>query len=264
LTVIDTLEVVLDTLLQGSTRSAGLRPVDVPTAAWADLARVIGQFAEDLRAHLAVLVSGGRDREMLLKLAALLHDIGKPRTRSLDDDGCIHFYNHEPVGARMAVARLRKLRFSRAAVQRVGVTVRGHLRPAHLARGEKLTRRAIYRYFRDAGDAGVDTLLLSLADHLATWGPNLREERWMRRLEVAELLLHHYFERRAETLAPELPVDGHDLMRELDLEPGPEIGLLLDAIREAVAAGEIATREEALRLAEQVSDQIQVATERVA
>jgi hypothetical protein len=134
-------------------------------------------------------------------------------------------------------------------VQRVTTIVKGHLRPPHLARSEGVTRRAIYRYFRDTGDAGVDIVLLSLADHLATWGPNLREGRWMRRLEVAELLLHHYFERRAETVDPQLPVDGHDLMRELDLEPGPEIGSLLDALREAMAAGEIATREEALLLA---------------
>jgi poly(A) polymerase/tRNA nucleotidyltransferase (CCA-adding enzyme) len=225
--------------------------------------RVVGQFREDLCDHLAVVVSAGQDRGLLLKLGALLHDVGKPRTRSVDGDGRIHFYNHEPVGARMAAARLRTLRFSRAAVQRVGRLVEGHLRPAHLARGGRVTRRAIYRYFRDTDDAGVDIVLLSLADHLATWGPNLREERWMRRLEVAELLLHHYFERRAETVAPELPVDGHDLMRELDLEPGPEIGLLLDALREAMAAGEITTREEALELARQADDQIECGIRRV-
>jgi putative nucleotidyltransferase with HDIG domain len=257
LIVLKTLEAVVATVAGGPTQSSLHRGPDIPSAAWGDLIstgleRVIGQFASDLRGHLAVVVSAGRDRGLLLKLAALLHDIGKPRTRSVDGDGRIHFYNHEPVGARMATARLRTLRFSRAAVQRVGTMIKGHLRPAHLARGEEVTRRAIYRYFRDTGDAGVDIVLLSLADHLATWGPNLRDERWMRRLEVAELLLHHYFERRAETVAPELPVDGHDLMGELDIEPGPQIGLLLDSLREAMAAGEIETREDALALARQV------------
>ncbi|MGD2178659.1 MAG: HD domain-containing protein, partial [Anaerolineae bacterium] len=252
LTVIDVLEVVVVSIAGGSARLRLHRSLDIPRAAWGDLKRVIGQFAEDLSGHLAVAVSAGRDRGLLLKLGCLLHDIGKPGTRSMDDDGCIHFFNHEPVGARMASARLRALRFSRDEVRRVSAIVRGHLRPSHLARGEKVTRRAIYRYFRDTGDAGVDIVLLSLADHLATWGPNLREERWMRRLEVAELLLHHYFERWTETVAPELPVDGHDLMRELDLEPGPEIGLLLDGLREATAAGEIETREDALALARRI------------
>ncbi|MGD8244274.1 MAG: HDIG domain-containing protein [Anaerolineae bacterium] len=253
LIVTDALEVVVASIVGDSTR-LGLYPaLDVPPAAWGDLTRVIGQFAEEMRVHLSVAVSSGRDRRLLLKLGGLLHDIGKPQTRSVDEDGHIHFYNHEPVGARMAAARLRMLRFSRHEVQRMSTMVKGHLRPSHLTCAEGVTRRAIYRYFRDQGDAGVDVVLLGLADHLATWGPNLREERWMRRLEVAELLLHHYFERRAETVDPQLPVDGHDLMCELGLEPGPQIGLLLDTLREAMAAGEIETREDALALAALVS-----------
>jgi putative nucleotidyltransferase with HDIG domain len=257
LSVIDTLEGVVTTIV-GESIPPGLRHLsDVPAAAWGHLARAIGQFADDLTGHLAVVENGGRDRGLLLKLGALLHDIGKPCTSSVDDDDHIHFYNHEPVGARIAASRVQTLRFSRDEAQRVGTIVKGHLRPSHLARGERVTRRAIYRYFRDTGDAGVDIVLLSLADHLATWGPDLRERRWKRRLEIAELLLYHYFERRAQTVAPELPVDGHDLMRELDLEPGPKIGLLLDALREAKAAGDIETPNEALMLAREVAKRIE-------
>jgi putative nucleotidyltransferase with HDIG domain len=249
LTVIDALEVVVACILGGATRASPYRRLDVPAPAWGDLVRVIGQFAEQISAHLTVALSSDRDRWLLLKLGGLLHDIGKPRTRSVDEDGIIHFYNHEPVGARMATRRLRTLRFSRDEARRAGTIVKGHLRPSHLASAEEVTRRAIYRYFRDTGDAGVDIALLGLADHLATWGSDLQEKQWTRRLEVAELLLHHYFERREETVAPQLPVDGHDLMLELGLEPGPQIGLLLDALREAMAAGEIETREEALEFA---------------
>ena len=220
-----------------------------PPAAWGDLARMLGQFAGDVIAHLMVEVSGGRDRAVLLKVASLLHDVGKPRTWSQDGDGRIHFYNHEPVGARMAAARLRALRFSRAEVEQARVMIRQHLRPAHLARAERITRRAIYRYFRATGDVGIEVVLLCLADHLATWGPHLQEQRWARRLEVAETLLTHYFERHNETVAPSPLVTGHDLMVELGLTEGPEVGRLLGALREAQAAGEVRAREEALALA---------------
>jgi len=84
---------------------------------------------------------------------------------------------------------------------RRNMTVGGHLRPAHLALADRVTRRAVYRYFRATGDAGVEVALLSLADHLATWRPNLQERRWARRLEVAETLLTHYFERH-ENFSP--------------------------------------------------------------
>jgi len=226
---------------------------DAPPAAWGDLVRVLGQFAGEVTEHLAVEVSGGRNRATLLRLAALLHDVGKPKTWSQDEDGCIHFYNHEPVGAQMAAARLKRLRFSRDEAERVRVIVGQHLRPAHLARADHVTRRAVYRYFRATGCAGVDVVVLSLADHLATWGPHLQSERWMRRLEVAETLLTHYFERHEETVAPPPLVTGSDLIAELGLAPGPEIGRLLEALLEAQAGGEVRTREEALALARQVS-----------
>jgi putative nucleotidyltransferase with HDIG domain len=220
-----------------------------PRAAWGDIARTLGQFAPDVRTHFAIEVTTGRDRALLLKLAAVLHDVGKPTTQSQDEDGHFHFYNHEPMGAQIAAARLQELRFSRDEIERMRVLVGQHLRPAHLARTERVTRRAIYRYFRATGCAGVDVVLLSLADHLATWGPNLEEERWARRLEVAQTLLTHCFEHYEETVDPAPLLSGNDLMDGLGLASGPRIGRLLEAIREAQAAGEISTREEALDLA---------------
>jgi AcrR family transcriptional regulator len=129
--------------------------------------------------------------------------------------------------------------------------VSAHLRPAHLSRAE-VTRRAVYRYFRSLGDVGVDVVVLNLADHLATWGPHLRDERWARRLEVAHTLLCHYFERYDEIVAPPPLLTGRDLMAELGLSAGPDLGKLLEAIREAQAAGEVCTRQEALALARRV------------
>lgn len=254
LNVLDTAERIVATVV-GEPALASPDPwVDVPAAAWREVARRVGRFAGQVESHLAVNVSADRDRQLLVKLAALLHDLGKPHTRSVGENGRVHFYGHESIGARMSEARMRALRFSRDEVERVGTMVEAHLRPGQLARTGEVTRRAVYRYFRDTGDVGVDTVLLNLGDYLATWGPDLREGGWIRRLEVAELLLHHYFERRRETVAPELPVDGYDLMEELDLEPGPRIGELLEALREAMAAGDIETREQALALARRMQE----------
>jgi len=251
LMVVDALEGVVAV---ATGQEAGSRALaDAPLTAWGDLARSLGQFARDLAAHLAVEVSGGRDRALLLKLAALLHDVGKPRTRSLGEDGRIHFYNHDLVGAQMAAARLRALRFSRDEVKRVRTIVGQHMRPFHLSNAEKITRRAVYRFFRATACGGVDVVLLSLADHLATYGPDLQEIHWRQRLALAEALLTHWFERHEETVAPPALITGRDLMAGLGLEPGPQIGRLLEAVREAQAAGEVETQEQALALASKLS-----------
>jgi putative nucleotidyltransferase with HDIG domain len=247
LLTVDALEGIVAAITSGESGQPAL--ADAPPAAWGDLARTLAQFADDLATHLAVEVSGGRERALLLKLAALLHDVGKPETGAQGEDGRIHFYDHEPVGARLAAVRLQNLRFSHDEVERVRVMVGSHMRPTHLACADHVTRRAAYRFFRATGSAGVEIVLLSLADQLAIWGPNLQEERWTRQLEVAETLFSHYFERYAETVAPPPLVTGDDLMAALGLDAGPEIGRLLEAVREAQAAGEVRTREEALALA---------------
>jgi len=224
--------------------------VDAPAHAWADVSGALGRFGPAVAEHLAVRLRGGRARRVLLILAALLHDLGKPLTCTEDERGRLHFYGHEREGARMAAERMRELRFSRAEVERVRRVVNAHLRPAHLARVQgPVTTRAVYRFFRTTGSAGVEVVLLGLGDHLATWGPNLQADRWARRLEVAERLLSHYFEEHDKVIAPPSPVNGEELMAELGLEEGPEVGRLLEAIREATAAGEVRTREEALALA---------------
>jgi putative nucleotidyltransferase with HDIG domain len=246
LATVDALEGVIAAVC--SNDFSRLSKADVPPAAWGDVARVLGQFAGDVCAHLAVEVSGGRDRALLLRLAALLHDVGKPKTHSQDEDGRIHFYNHELVGTSMAAARIERLRFSRDEVERVRVLVGQHLRPAFLAQGGPLTRRAVYRYFRATACAGVDVVLLALADNLAIWGPRLEEAHWARRLDVAETLLTHWFERYEETVEPPPLVTGGELVAALGLEPGPRIGGLLRTLQEAQAAGEVQTREEALAL----------------
>jgi len=250
LLVVDALEGVLAAVGEDDIEPPVL--TGAPLVAWGDVRRTLGQFAKDIAVHLAVEVSSGRNRAGLLKLAALLHDVGKPKTASQSDDGRIHFYNHEPMGAQIAAARLLELRFSRGEIERMRVLVGQHLRPAHLARAKRITRRAVYRYFRATSCGGVDVVLLSLADHLATWGPNLQERHWTRMLEMAETLLTHCFERYHETVDPPSLVTGRDLMAELGLTPGPKIGRLLEKLREAQAAGEVQTRDEALALAERV------------
>lgn len=209
---------------------------------------LLSPFSAQLCTHVSQLISDDRSRLTVLKLIALLHDLGKPATKSKDDEGKIHFYGHEEEGAKVVETILRRLRFGGSEVNLARTIVANHMRPSLLAEQEVVTKRAVYRFFRDTGDAGVDTLLFYLADHLATWGPNLRMDRWRRRVDFVASMLADYYERQQKVISPPKLISGHDLMEEFGLEEGPQIGQLLEAVREAQVEGEVKTREEALAL----------------
>jgi poly(A) polymerase len=202
-------------------------------------------WSEVLARHFSREVSHGSTRRSLLKLAALLHDVAKPQTKAIAEDGRMRFLGHGKLGAEVAVDILERLRFSSKEVKLVEVMVREHLRPGQMSQQGLPTHRAIYRYFRDTGGAGIDILFLSLADHLASRGPKLELAGYEEHARVVEYVLAQHFEQERVTTPPKL-VSGHDIINSFGLKPGPKIGKLLEAVREAQASGEIASREEAL------------------
>jgi poly(A) polymerase len=113
------------------------------------------------------------------------------------------------------------------------------------------TPRATYRFFRDTGAAGVDICLLSLADVLATYGPTLPQDVWERHLTIVRTLLEAWWDYPHERVTPPALLKGHDLIKELGLKPGVQIGELLEYIREAQIVGMVTDRQSALDLARQ-------------
>jgi len=195
--------------------------------------------------HFELEVSSGSTRKSLLKLAALLHDIAKPQAKTIDEGGRIRFLGHANEGAAITVDILERLRFSGKEVRLVEIMVRHHLRPGQMSHNELPSRRAIYRYFRDTGEAGIDILFLSLADHLATRGPQLNLAQWQEHAQMVEYVISQRFQEGTLVAPPKL-IDGHDLINIFGMSPGPKIGQLLEAVREGQATGELTARQEAL------------------
>ena len=202
-------------------------------------------WSAGLQQHFEGEVSSGSTRTSLLKLAALLHDIAKPQTKTVDEDGRARFLGHTSEGAAIVAGVLERLRFSAREIKLVETLVKYHLRPGQMGNYEVPSRRAIYRYFRDTGGAGIDILFLSLADHLATRGPLLDKAQWQMHTRLVDYVLTRYFEEESQ-VAPSKLIDGHDLINIYGLSPGHKIGELLETVREAQAAGEVTSREEAL------------------
>jgi poly(A) polymerase len=107
------------------------------------------------------------------------------------------------------------------------------------------SNRAIYRFFRDLGEAGIDVLFLSLADHLAARGSALAREDWDWHANMTAYVLEKHFEKAGPTSQPRI-IDGRDIMEALHLPAGPIIGEMLGELREAQAAGEITDKPQAV------------------
>ena len=213
----------------------------------------VPRFAS-MRERFSGEVSDGFDRLAFLKLTALLHDVAKPATRTVEDSGRIRFFGHHSEGAEMVRNMLTRLRFGKRGVEHVAGMVQHHLRPRMLAaRGKLPTKRALYRYYRDVGDVALDTLYLNTADHLAARGPMMEREDWDAHCRLIRHILHARNADGGITLrdsAKTLPklVSGYDIMDRFALEPGRRIGVLLEGVREAQASGEVSTKEQALEL----------------
>jgi tRNA nucleotidyltransferase/poly(A) polymerase len=212
----------------------------------------LGRYRQQIGAHLHTPLNTERSVKALLYLATLYHDVAKPKTRSIDADGRIRAFGHEQRAAEIVEERFNALRLSNAEIERLKRIVRNHMRPHSLRdTGKPPTRRAIYRFFRDTQEAGADVVLLSVADLLATYGPNLPQDVLAAHLDVCRALLEAWFEHREESVLPPAVLDGNDLIVNFDLEPGPIIGELLEAVREAQAMGEIEDRKAAFKFVEE-------------
>jgi len=183
------------------------------------------------------LATGFPDADVALRLATLLHDVGKPACRERDELGRLRFHGHADAGAEIAGRALRRLRYDRATVARAAELVRRHMLP--LPKNEREARRFVHR--RRA--LLPDLLQLMIADRESARG-RLSSAATRRAYRAALARVVALLEERP----PEPPLlDGDEVMRLLDLDPGPRVGEAIAFLAEARAVGDVRDREEATR-----------------
>jgi poly(A) polymerase len=205
------------------------------------------KYFKDLSAGVAETLAQN-DRLPLLKLAALLHDTGKPATRGLNPDtGRITFYGHDEEGAKLVGLIADRLKMSGRSRDFMVLMAAEHLHILHLA-SNVVKSSTKMKWFRKMGDDSVPAIILSMADVMGILGPDATEEYRERHMEWStESVINYYKEIKAKIESPDL-ITGHDLIV-LGMKPGPEIGRVLARVRDARDAGEIAAREDAIEMA---------------
>lgn len=200
----------------------------------------IHQHKDVLSHSLAVVDKTSAD--LALRLAALMHDIGKPATREYGPEG-VSFHHHEVVGQRMTRERMRALRFPKDLIDEVSRLVFLHLRPHTLAMG--WSDAAVRRYVRDAGPL-LDRLNELVRCDVTT--ANARKAAEINsRIDELEVRIAELSEKEAlDALRP--PIDGNDVMALLGIKPGPLVGEIMDLLYERRIEEGPFSKEEALAM----------------
>ncbi len=197
---------------------------------------------KDVLAHTIAVVQRARPGR-IVRMAALFHDVGKPKTRSFGPGGTVSFHHHELVGARMTRDRMRALRYPVEDIERVSKLVELHLRFHTYAMG--WTDSAVRRYVRDAGDLLDDLNELTRAD-CTTRNP-VRAQQLARRMDELEARVAEL--RESEELAAIRPdLDGREVMSHLGIGPGPVVGRALTYLLELRLDEGPHSHDEAVRL----------------
>jgi len=196
---------------------------------------------KDVLEHTFLVVERS-EPDLVLRLAALFHDVGKPESKEIIE-GKVTFYNHDNVGAYLTKKRLRALKYPKAIVEDVVKLIYLHMRVYTYRMG--WTDRAVRKYIRDAGELRDKLNALIRAD-CTTKNPRKMRQSLRVLDELEERIIE--LEEAEETAKIRPPLDGHEVMEYLGISPSPLVGEALHLLLEAKLAGEIETKEEALEL----------------
>lgn len=202
----------------------------------------------EVQEHLQKVDFGGATRLAHLKLAGFLHDIGKPGTWTIEEETGKHrFIKHDDIGSKMIVNILKQMKYSKKQIDYIAKMIKYHIYPSHVVSSQDINDKIYMRFIRKMGEEVIDIITLAMADRLSARGVEITDEIVEKNINNLTALLNFYLNVR-ENLKP-LPklLSGEEIMELLNIKPSKELGNIIKALQEEQLAGNITTKEEALK-----------------
>lgn len=209
---------------------------------------------EDVKKHLRNEFLAGQKRIAYLKLAAFLHDVGKPATWQIEQETGRHrFIMHDVEGAKVIVPTLKNLKFSKKQIAYVQKIIKNHIYPAGLVTSVDSGEKAYLRFFRKMEDEVIDIITVAHADRLSALGPDITQEIVAQNLDGLNALLEFYLKEKSK-LAP-LPklLDGEEIMELLNIPASRQLGQIIEQLKEAQISSEVLTKEDAIEFVKRLN-----------
>lgn len=207
----------------------------------------------DLVHHSIETVRNIRINKPLLKLAAFYHDIGKPKCWTIEPDSGRHrFIGHDEIGGKLVSQELSMLKFSKKQIEYVSKLVKNHIYPSALAHSAStetggVTNKAMARFVRKIYPDIEDLVELARADRLSARGEAVSDDMVNENLKNLQNLLDYFFNVKDKMQALPKILDGKEIMEILKITPGPKLGEVIEALKEAQIEGIIQSREDAVK-----------------
>lgn len=190
--------------------------------------------------------------DSLLKIAAFIHDIGKPSVWTIEPDTGRHrFIGHDIKGEKLAVQELKRLKFSKKQIDFISKMVLYHIYPSSLMQQEERTDKALIRFIRKLDPWVEEVIALARADRLSAQGPAVTPEKTAENLKNLDYLLEFYRKIKPRLVALPKLLDGREIAELLNIKPGRALGEAVDALREVQIEGLVNTKEEAVEFLSQ-------------
>jgi poly(A) polymerase len=183
----------------------------------------------------------------LMKFSALFHDNAKPET-AFKDGKKVRFWGHDEMGADKVKDILRGISMSKRDIRFASNLILNHMRPSNLTKNDIVTKRARLKFFREIAENTPEQIILSMADWHSYKSLKVHSQRELKNQEkTIREMIADYYELKNQKVLPKL-IDGHLLMKEFGLKPGPWLGDMLDLVKNAQKEGSISDEKGALSL----------------